>query len=73
MTKVDVRYEFTAPYEERWTAAIEAVHGIYGLQAVKLSPKLDGLTVTYDASRLKLTDVAHHLLRAGLPVRQVEA
>ncbi len=73
MTKVEVRYEFTAAYNDTWTPAIEAVHGIYGMQAVKLNPKLDGLTVTYDASRLRLEDVAHHLLRAGLPVRQVEA
>ena len=71
MTKVEARYEFTAPFSDSWLAAIEALHGVYGMQAVKLTPKMDGLTILYDATRLKLTDVEHQLQRCGLPVRFV--
>ena len=73
MTKVQVQYEFSSPFKEGWTESIEALHSVYGMQNVKLNPKLDGLQITYDASRLKLTDVERHLQRSGLPVRRLEA
>ncbi|WP_321473414.1 hypothetical protein [uncultured Paludibaculum sp.] len=73
MTKVEVQYEFTAPFQEAWTEAIERLHGVYGMQMIQLSPQLDGLKIGYDASRLKLTDVENRLRHAGLPVRRVEA
>jgi hypothetical protein len=68
MTKVDVSYQFAVPFQESWTASIEALHGVYGLQAVRLSPQLDSLAITYDASRLGLDDVDRCLRDAGLPV-----
>lgn len=71
MTKVEARYEFTAPFSDSWLAAIEALHGVYGMQAVQLTQKMDGLTILYDATRLKPTDVEHRLQRSGLPVRFV--
>lgn len=71
MTKVEARYELTRPVDEALMEAISRAHGHYGLQAVKLNPELDGLTVTFDASRLKLTDVDRALQGAGLPVRRL--
>ncbi|HEY3442559.1 MAG TPA: hypothetical protein VGK29_17500 [Paludibaculum sp.] len=71
MTLVEARYEFTAPFSDSWLAAVEELHGVYGMQAVKLTPKMDGLTILYDATRLKLTDVENRLQRCGLPVRFV--
>lgn len=70
MTKVEVRYEFTAPLDDALLEAIERTHGIYGLSMVRLSPAMDELIVHYDASRLKLPDVDAALKRAGLPVRR---
>jgi len=72
MTKVEARYEFAAPFSDSWLAVIESLHSVYGMQAVKLNPKMDGLTILFDASRLKLTDVEHQLQRSGLPVRRVD-
>ena len=72
MTKVEARYEFAAPFSDSWLAVIESLHSVYGMQAVKLNPKLDGLTIVFDASRLKLTDVEHRLQRSGLPVRRAD-
>lgn len=72
MTKVEARYEFKRPFEESWLEAIEKLHGVYGLQGVKLGPELRHLTVLYDASRLKLADVERELRTAGLPVERVQ-
>lgn len=71
MTKVEVRYDLTKPVDDSLMEAISRAHGHYGLQAVKLHPNLDGLTVTYDASRMKLDDVDRALHAAGLAVRRI--
>ena len=71
MTKVEARYEFAAPFCDSWLAVIEELHSVYGMQAMKLNPKMDGLTIVFDASRLKPTDVEHHLQRSGLPMRRI--
>jgi hypothetical protein len=68
MTLVEIRYRFIAPFEDQFTAAIEAAHSIYGLRAVKLDANLEGVTVLYDASRLSPEDVENALRRLGLPV-----
>lgn len=73
MTKVEVRYEFTKPFEDAWLTAVEQLHSVYGLQAVKLNPELDGMVVLYDATRMKLADVDRQLHTAGLPVSRVGA
>lgn len=73
MTKVEVRYEFTAPLEDAHLAAIERTHGVYGLAMVRLSPEMDELIVHYDASRLKLPDVDKAIMGAGLPVKRKDA
>lgn len=72
MTKVEARYELTGPADDRLMQAIDKAHGHYGLLAVKLSPRLDGLTVLYDASRMTLADVDRALHSSGMPVRRLE-
>jgi hypothetical protein len=71
MSKVELHYEFLAPFQDSWAEAIDRLHGVYGFQALKLAPSLDRLTVVYDASRLTPADVEHHLRMAGLPVRRI--
>jgi hypothetical protein len=71
MSKVELHYEFLAPFQDSWAEAIDRLHGVYGFQSLRLSPSLDRLTVVYDASRLTAADVEHHLRMAGLPVRRM--
>ena len=71
MTKVEARFEFTAPFCEKWLGAIESLHSVYGLQDVILGADLAGMTVVYDAARLTPTDVEHRLQRSGLPIRRL--
>ncbi len=72
MTLVEVRYRFTAPFQSEFSAAIDSAHGEYGMRSVKLDPRLEGLTVLYDASRLSLEDVDHTLHRLDLPVARLD-
>jgi allophanate hydrolase subunit 1 len=73
MTKVQVTYQLDGPVDEAVMERISRVHGVYGLQAVQLSPAMDSLFVQYDATRMKLEDVDQTLHSAGLPVRRVAA
>ena len=70
MTKVQVNYRFSASVDEAQMERIAQAHSLFGLLAVRLSPALDTLQVTYDASRLKLEDVDNALHSAGLAVER---
>lgn len=72
MTKVESRYHFTAPLDDRMLESIASAHGHYGIQGVKLTPSMDGLIVLWDASRLTLDDVDRTLHGFGLPVQRLE-
>jgi len=72
MTKVDVTYSLSGVVDAVLLDQIDRAHGIYGLQALRLSPSLDVLHVEYDASRLQPEDVDHALRSVGLPVRRLE-
>ena len=73
MTTVQVTYQLDGPVDEAVMELINRVHGVYGLQAVQLSPTLDSLLVQYDATRMGLDDVDRTLHSAGLRVRRVMA
>jgi hypothetical protein len=70
MTKVEVRYDLTAPLDDSMLVAVDRAHAVYGLQSVRVAPTLDSLHVLFDASRLALADVDEKLLGLGLPVRR---
>jgi hypothetical protein len=72
MTLVEARYRFTAPFQEEFTSAIQSAHSEYGVRGVKLDPKLEGLTVLYDASRLTPEDLDHTMRRLALPVERIK-
>jgi len=71
MTKLQVTYELDGPVDEAVMDKINAVHGVYGIQAAQLSPAMDLLVVLYDATRMKPDDVDQTLHSAGLRVRRV--
>lgn len=72
MTLVEARYRFTTPFQESFTAAIQAAHAQYGLRSVKLEQNLEGLSVLFDASRLTVEDLDHSLHSLSLPVVRIE-
>jgi hypothetical protein len=66
MTKVELQFDLARPADAAVMQAIERAHAVYGMHGVMLSPSLDALTVTYDASRLTPADVEMVLLRSGI-------
>jgi hypothetical protein len=73
MTKVQFSYELRGPVDDAVLGHIDRAHSVYGIQAVRLTPEMDGLIVEFDASRLKPEDVDHILHSAGLAVRRKPA
>lgn len=49
---------------------INRAQAIYGIERIKLTPSLDAVTVEFDASRLRVSDIEATLRRCGLPVSQ---
>lgn len=71
MTKITLRFELLASLDERLMANIARAGAVYGLTRVQVTPKLDGLVVDYDASRLTVNDVERELAKAGIPARRL--
>ncbi len=68
MTKVQLQFKIDKPLDEKAMAALSDTSSLYGILRLKLNSALDGLTVEYDATRLKPQDVEAALARAGVPV-----
>ena len=69
MTKVDLEFDLVRPLGDADLDALARVHGVYGIHRVRLrQPKLDGITVEYDASRMMEDDVERALLQTGIPI-----
>ena len=68
MTKVMIHFQLQRPLDDELLTRISDAHALYGIQHVKLDPSLDGLTVEYDATRLRPAEVGAALTAAGIPV-----
>lgn len=68
MTQVDIEYLLESPVSDQTLLAIAGAPSVYGLRKVSLAPSMDRLTVSFDASRLKLPDVERALHACGLVV-----
>jgi hypothetical protein len=68
MTKVQIRFRLPKPLDEPQLQRLGDTAAVYGIQKIKLSPSMDGLTVEYDATRMRPADVESTLAGAGIPV-----
>lgn len=73
MTKVEVSYDLAGELTDVLMDRIARAHGHYGLQQIRVSEDLTGITVLYDASRMMITDVKGVLARLGIPVKEKAA
>lgn len=69
MTKCERIYEVVKPLDESALEAINRLHGVFGIQKLKVNPALDTLTVGWDAARLTQAQVESMLAQNGLSVR----
>jgi hypothetical protein len=68
VTKVQAQFRLSGSLNDAMLARIADAHTIYGIYRVKLAPELDGLSVEYDATRLRPAEVESALAAAGIPV-----
>jgi hypothetical protein len=68
MTKVQVRFALRRPLDDAMMAHISDAQALYGMQQVKVDSSLDGITIVYDASRLRPAEVEAALTGFGIPV-----
>jgi hypothetical protein len=72
MTKVQTHFRLQRPLDDVLMARIADAHSIYGIFRVSLNPSLDGLTVEYDATRLRPPEVGAALASAGIQVEPAQ-
>jgi len=68
MTKVQIRFRLQKPLDEEQLPRIADAHAVYGIYSIRVDPSLDGLTVEYDATRLRPAEVEGKLAARGIPV-----
>jgi hypothetical protein len=68
MTKVQIRFTVQRPLDDAALAGISLVNSKYGIQKIQVSPDMNGLTVEYDATRLRPAEVEAALAGAGIAV-----
>lgn len=68
MTKVQIHFEFETLIEDAMAMRLSDVNSVYGIERIQLDPDMKGITVEYDASRLKPDEVRSVLEGVGLAV-----
>jgi hypothetical protein len=68
MTKVQIRFTLQRPLDDVLLARISDAHAFYGIFRIALDRTMDGMTVEYDATRLKPAEVESALLGGGIAV-----
>jgi len=73
MTKVQIHFRLQRPLEEALLPRISEVYAIYGIQKIRVDPNMEGITVEYDATRLRPAEVESALTNAGIPLELTAA
>jgi len=70
MTLVEVTYELQTPLRPEQLRALGAFANTYGLRRFRVDEQLNQISLEYDASRLKESQVAHVLRMAKIAVER---
>ena len=68
MTKVQVHFRLQRPLDDLLLQRISDAYALYGIQRIQIDPSMEGLTVEYDATRLRPAEVESAMAKAGIPV-----
>jgi hypothetical protein len=71
MTLVELTYELQSPLTEDQLRQLSEFANTYGLRRFRVDPRTNHLSIEYDASRLRETQVAHMLGQARIAVTRV--
>lgn len=70
MTKVQIDFKLQHALDDELMSRIAGAYSIYGIQKIRLAAAQDGLSVEYDATRLRPAEVHAALTRVGIPVEE---
>ena len=70
MTLVEVTYDLHSPLRPEQIRALASFANTYGLRRFRVNEQQNQITLEYDASRLKETEVAHVLRCARIPAEK---
>jgi hypothetical protein len=70
MTLLEITYELHSPLSSQQLQRLGEFANTYGLRRFRVDEKQRLLTLEYDASRLRESQVAHVLGKAGIPIVQ---
>jgi hypothetical protein len=70
MTLLEITYQLQSPLSLEQLSRLSEFANTYGLRSFQVDKQHNRLTFEYDASRLRETEVAHVLGRAGIAVTQ---
>jgi len=68
MTKVQIHFRLQRSLDDILLSRLSDAYSIYGIQKISVDPSMDGLTVEYDATRLRPAEVEAALASAGIPL-----
>lgn len=69
MTKCERTYELASPLDAALLEQVSALHGIHGIQKLRVTPKLDAITVGWDAARLSIPQLESLLAQRGFALK----
>lgn len=69
MTKCERTYELARSLDDALLGQINALHGVAGIQKVRLAPQLDAITVGWDAARLSIPQLESLLAQHGFALK----
>ena len=69
VTLVEVTYDLQHPIRPEQFRALGEFANTYGIRRFRVNEQLQSISIEYDASRLKETEVAHVLRMARIPVQ----
>ncbi len=70
LTKLQARFKLENALDEPLLAQISNAQAIYGIEWIKLDSSMTGLTVEYDATRLRPAELEAALRNHGLAVER---
>lgn len=68
LTKIQIRLKLDNALDEKILERISDAQAIYGIDWIRLDPSMTSILVEYDATRMRPTDLAANLRKAGLAV-----
>ncbi len=69
MTKCERTYELASPLNAALLKQVSALHGVVGIQKLRVAPQMDAITVGWDAARMSIPQLESLLAQHGFALK----